>query len=145
MFVTRDRYVGGELGSLEDADTVCTQASIDGSPHRAILNGSTTTAAERIEILGPVFNTLGQVVATDAATLWSGMAAADVGFDENGDPISRADLAWIGSSDANCQDWSTPVFGDTADFGVPTDPNLWLGNGRQFQCGLGLHLYCISI
>ncbi len=145
MFVTQAEFTGGLIGSLEAADALCEAASLGGGPHMAILADSTRSPMDRIDIVGPVLNTLGEQVAAGAAELWSGIAATDVGFDENGDPISSNDLAWVGSAEANCMDWDTETFEDLGAFGVPTQPDQWLSAGDTFQCGLNLHIYCVSI
>jgi hypothetical protein len=103
-----------------------------------------TSWEDRITISGPVYNMNGDLFAEDATELWSGTAQSTPAFDESGTPAGQNDLVWTGSVDDNCQNWSTMVFDDAGAFGVPTDETLWLDAAQTFQCGLSLHLYCIS-
>src|SRR5258708_5184838 len=62
----------------------------------AILSNSTSNAIDRVPILGPVYNTRGELVATDAADMWDGTIAHAIQYDEVGGGISSNFSVWTG-------------------------------------------------
>ena len=129
---------------MTGADQICESEAGATSGWKAILRDSAQAFPERIDIAGPIYNSTGTLVADDAAELWSGTAQAPVNFDFDGNEIGGSPLAWTGTIADNCDDWDTAVFEDLGAFGVPYQTDTWLDSTSTFQCGLGLHLLCIS-
>ncbi len=92
VFVTSATF-NGNLGGLAGADDPCEAlASAAGrvGTWRAILSDSTTDASARITVTGPIRDTVGTLVANNAADLSDGSIASPIARDENGAAVVPA-------------------------------------------------------
>ncbi len=115
----------------------------------AILSADPTSAAARVNIQGPVFNTNNQLVAKDADALWSGQLVNPIDFDENSDLVPSGTQVWTGTnvngtpSGADANGWLNPS--GTATIGDATATNgNWIDAGVASASG-AYHLYAISL
>lgn|GEM_PF-2858100 len=105
IFVTRSRYESG-FGGLAGADAVCAQAAGDlgfTGTWQAILSDSSQSAAERLTIVGPILNPVGEVVAEDEADLFDGAIEGGVAYDQTGLPVVLGDV-WTGTDNDGSRD-----------------------------------------
>ena len=147
------------FGSLEAADWVCTFAAFNGGlvegwdgldlVYKAVLSSDTVHAADRTGVTGPVYNTNGDLLASDAADLWDGSLATPVGFDEFGNAIVGTGNTFSGSSVNGLSDT-----GATCDSWTDTWGPVKIGHAQDFSgawvsmtvttCENPARLYCIS-
>jgi hypothetical protein len=149
IFVT-STFVDGALGGLAGADAECqARAAAGGLPgtFAALLSDDNQAASTRITISGPVRDRMGQLVAADAAELWSGTLQLPVGYNESGADASGA--VWSGSTAAGlpkttCLNWSSNLnaeFGTQGNHGDVDATWLELSDDRCFKVK---SLFCIN-
>ena len=104
---------------------------------KAVLSTSTVDARDRINVQGPVYNTHGDLIATDAADLWDGSIANPIKYDESGVDAFGSVAVWTGTSRIgkatadNAGDWQDPT--KTATVGSLDSVNdSWIQSGSVF-------------
>jgi len=105
-----------------------------------------------VRILGPVYNTNGELVAHDAQQFWEGILETPMNYDETGAAVTTNTLAWTGTDgsgrynpDNSCQDWTTNSFfflGRTGSTGSVT-AGSWQSTASN-SCNVTRRLYGIS-
>lgn len=169
---TYDSVLGGLSGADAKCQSVATQTigPIDGRAYgmgqlggtwQAILSDSKISAKDRVNILGPVFNMNGKLLARNAADLWDGNINSPLEYDEKfsyGGAESKYDTYILTGTNpdgtkglATCHDWTSNFaeLGGGAKSGSTT--GSWLGDGALtsglgYGChGTSWHLYCISV
>ena len=65
--------------------------------YKAVLSTQTETAADRLDIQAPIYNTNGDLIATGEADLWDGSIAIPVGYDEFGNAVPVGTKVWSGT------------------------------------------------
>jgi hypothetical protein len=145
VFVTSAEVSAG-LGGVQGADDLCRrfgeEAGLEGR-YRAILVDSSTTLAERLEVLGPVENLLGETLAETPEAFFAGDLLAPNSVTENSEALPDAAVAWIGSSNLNCNDWS--VTADDINGGLTFVTNTgWTQQEANTSCVANVRLQCIS-
>lgn len=153
VFMTNGSYVGGTIGGLSGADTICnSEAGILGyaGTYKAILSDQTTGAAARLTFTYPITRASdGYVVAT--SNIWSGTLINAIG---------GAVGVWTGTyvtggtiSGHNCTSWTStsgdgvPGYGSQTNGGATNYWGSWLDNmsyGTGQSCASSYRLYCIS-
>jgi hypothetical protein len=114
-----------------------------GGTWRAVLYIAGQPPSSRITIDGPVQNILGQIIAADSASFFSGNASAPVAIDETGDAPADS-VVWLGDSQGNdCKTWTaeTTYLGGQA---VSTNQSSWLTAVSTAACTLSRSVYCVS-
>lgn len=153
LFRTSTIFLPGTIGSLANADAICTtrgRAStvIPGASSmnfKAVISDSTTDAKDRITVAYPVVDLSGAIVST--ANLFSSRLTG-VQYDEFG-AISN-NSAWTGSTDAGlkvastCNDWTTSVSGPSGRRGISTSSTSWWLDWSDWPCSFTAGLICIS-
>jgi len=130
-YVTNDTSVPpptpAEFGGIDAADWIVTyRAAFAGLVpgwngldlvYRSILSIDGDNAVDRLSIVGPVYNTNGDLLANDAADLWDGSLVNPVGYNEKGELIASNTQVWTGTgmfgtwaSGESCGDWDIPPF-----------------------------------
>ena len=104
---------------------------------KAVLSTSTVDARDRINVQGPVYNTHGDLIATDAADLWDGSIANPIRYDESGVDAFGTVAVWTGTSSNGkatsdtAGDWQDPT--KTATVGSADGVNeSWIQAGTVF-------------
>ena len=149
IFATTD-MIDGAFGGLESADMICQMHATAGGlvgEFKALLSDDSNSAASRLTISGPVYNTANELVADGSDALWSGALTNPVAYTEFG--VASMGPLWTGSttsgtSKTTCENWTTndnALFGSqgfrtSADFG-------WIDAGDD-RCFKAKSLYCIS-
>ncbi|MEM9410212.1 MAG: hypothetical protein AAGA30_03810 [Planctomycetota bacterium] len=107
---------------------------------RAVLSDSTANAIDHTNIVGPVYNVVGQRLANDAVDFFDGQLFHPIGFDEFGNPIDpQQDDFWSGSivgGVANfntCGNWDLQSTTLNTSSGSATSLN-WIFGGQTLQC-----------
>lgn len=106
--------------------------------YRAVLSDSTADAIDHTNIQGAVYNTNGDLLATDATDFFDGVLINPIGYDEFGNPISPSqDAMWSGTvvggaaSAFTCGNWDLTGI-DPATIGASaTNPSLFSGSSLQ--------------
>jgi len=119
--------------------------------YRSILSIDGDNAVDRLSIVGPVYNTNGDLLANDAADLWDGSLANPVGYDEKGILIASNTQVWTGtliigtwSSGQSCGDWDIPLSTEFGRQGNATlSNNQWIYGGLN-SCNNTARLYGLS-
>lgn len=156
VFVTSTTY-NGNLGGLAGADASCqSHASTASLPNPssfiALLGNSSIATSSRVNVVMPIENTNGEIIATSSADLWDSALANAIGYDEFGAPVSGSvwGSSWgngtivTGDPNQQCADWSSSsvtLWGWRGN-STSTDVN-WVKSGQD-RCNLLLRLYCIS-
>lgn len=157
VFVTSGTY-DGDLGGVVGADAKC-QAEADTAlltgTWKAILSGSAENASDRV-VIGedaPVYNMIGEVVATGPGEFWSGTIAHELAYDVSGTLLPLAQV-WTGSTSSGetmgnlwtCFDWSSSSALESGRWGMPgdtTNPGRWI-SANSSHCAFNNSLLCIS-
>lgn len=154
VFVTTATY-NGNLGGLSGADAKC-QSEADGAllggTWKAILSNGGVSAASRISIAAaaPVYNMLGELVATGPGELWSGTVLNKLAYDTSGNLLPLTEV-WTGSNGnglgaaEHCLDWFIDAGVQIGIWGMPADltPTSWI-SASTHTCDNLLSLLCIS-
>jgi len=105
-----------------------------------------------VRILGPVYNTNGELVAHDAQQFWEGILETPMNYDETGAAVTENTLAWTGtngggrwSTNDSCNDWTTNSFFFTGRTGesLSTTSGSWQSSASN-SCNVTRRLYGIS-
>jgi hypothetical protein len=156
------------FGGVEGGDAICAELGkvVDGArAWMVVLSSSTVDARDRIEVKGPIYNLMGEVVAKDAAELWGAATTrlthavkwTERGFDTSKDIIEALGIevstVWSGSTAdgkytseiGSCSDWTSVEFEGHAAAGH-SDRNdaSWIGGSRKVSCSHMGRLFCIS-
>jgi hypothetical protein len=151
----KDAHVWGGIGAADylineaasDAGYLTSWNSTD-TTWKAIISTSNQNARDRFEVLGPIYNTIGELVATDATDLWDGSLRAPIQYTESGmfafnilGVLTGTNQygAWSGNS---ADDWSDPTAVGTAGVLDATNSD-WVSAGNALG-GLFGRLYGIS-
>ena len=156
FMVTGDRAVNGFTG-LTEADGLCGEEAnvayglMGAVTYKAILSDSTTDAKDRIEIVGPVKNLEGEIVANNAEEFWSGSLQNAVRDKVTG--VITNVFSWTGTSADGtgygttardyCGDWTEATWTPVRAGNNVTSNSRWL-NARNISCRAAFPLYCIS-
>ena len=113
----------------------------------AVLSDPTANAKDRISITEPLYNTHGDLIATDQADLWDGSIQNPVEYDEHGNPVTGSTLVWTGTMSngdvyygQTCGDWNISNNSASGSLGDATkSDNGWLLAKAQ-ACSLTAHL-----
>ncbi len=133
-------------GLLEPFEPFFPGTSWDGNIiYKAVLSTQAETAFDRLDIQAPIYNTNGDLIATDQADLWDGNISNPVGYDEFCTAVPVGTRVWSGSveqgiwSGNSCGDWNDP--NRNASLGVTSliGPG-WLNGGQQV-CAQPARLY----
>jgi hypothetical protein len=150
------------FGGMEGADWIASLAAyssgllwdwdgVSPSPWRAIISTNAVSAIDRLDIRGPIYNRLGELVATGKEDFFDGTLSASPGFDEFGNDLRGSSLeVWTGTlstgvHSANTADsWTNPLASSGAQFGLlsATD-STWLDAGVHPANGVA-RLYVIG-
>lgn len=133
IFLTSSGYVGGTLGGLSGADTICnthaTAANLGGT-WKAWLSDSSNNAIDRISDVGPWYDVTQNILLFNNKTNLTTTPANGIGWTEFGIFVPSSGAIWTGTNagglkNANtCGNWSSTAArgeeGDTYDTG-----NAW--------------------
>jgi hypothetical protein len=147
VFVTADAaLVIADFGGLADADALCAaqaeNAGLAGT-FVAILVSSSTDLEDRLEIRGPIFNTIGEMLAAGPEDFADGDLLGPNLIDAGGNEVTSNLQAWFGDANLNCADWtsgSPDVEGVVADL----SKTGWSRPVVGIECAARVHLQCIS-
>jgi hypothetical protein len=152
------------FGGIEGADWIASLAvfnanllfdwnGLDPSPWRAIISTSTVSAIDRLDIRGPIFNRLGELVATDKEDLFDGTLSATVAYDEFGNDLRFLGTnleVWTGTlpsgvrASNTAEDWTNPSALSSAQVGLTSSTDsTWLDSGVHPADGIA-RLYVIG-
>ncbi|MEZ6116209.1 MAG: PKD domain-containing protein [Pirellulaceae bacterium] len=148
-----------QIGGFASADYHCTDEAFKAGLHadwdgitavyKAILSSNEVNARDRFSIIGPVYNTNGQLLAWNRNDFWDGQLEHAVQFDANGRAITGSTDVWTGtdafgrSTQATANNWTTAL--SDASIGNATRSNAdWLLSNVATAAAPG-RLYCISI
>ncbi|MEM9410208.1 MAG: dockerin type I domain-containing protein [Planctomycetota bacterium] len=107
---------------------------------RAVLSDSTANAIDHTNIVGPVYNVVGQRLANDAVDFFDGELFHPIGFDEFGNPIDpEQDDFWSGTAVGGvanlntCGNWDlqSTILNTLSGSATSLD---WVFGGQTFQC-----------
>ena len=116
--------------------------------YKALISTDIVNARDRMEIIGPVYNRNGDLLATDSADFWDGSLIAPVTYNEFGTALVANTPFWTGSdfngfcSSQNCLNWSATTSQLSA-VGFSSATNLWF-NQAQLGCSQARRLLGIS-
>jgi|GEM_PF-6470627 len=118
---------------------------------QAILSDSQDgDAITRLNIGGPIYNTQGELVATDKADMFDGAISAPILYDEFGNEVTGNLDAWSGTGSSgfwtglSCNDWDDPSSSNEADIGVVgSASSSWILSGFK-SCNESARLYAVS-
>jgi hypothetical protein len=168
MIFASHKVYAPNFGGVEGGDAICAELGkvVDGArAWIALLSGSTVDVRDRIEVKGPIYNLMGEVVATDAAALWGAATTqlthsvnwTEKGFDTSKDIIEALDIevstVWTGSTAdgrytseiGSCSDWTSVAFEGHAAAGHSDRSDAsWIGGSRKVSCSHMGRLLCIS-
>ncbi len=115
--------------------------------YKALLSDSGSSARDRLAISSQIFNTAGELVASDSADLWDGSIENPIAFDEFGLAVT-SNVVWTGSVPSGdftseaCDDWADDgSSGGTGDASMTNA--LWIEAGG-IDCTEPARLYAIS-
>ena len=117
----------------------------------AVLSIPGDNACDRIPITAPLYNTHGDLIATDQADLWDGSIHNPVAYDEHGNLITGSTKVWTGSfqngsaySGYTCGNWNIANNSSSGSLGDATKSNgVWLYASTE-ACSLTARLYGIT-
>jgi hypothetical protein len=140
--------LGGRAGANGTCQDLASEAGLDGS-WVALLSTQDGDAIDTVGIAGPVYNMLGEIVATGPADLWDGTIENHFRQDENGNLVGQR--GWTGtladgtSSGELCDDWSTQTGGFKGTLGDSFSMDSgWVDDGTG-GCGQSFHVFCVSL
>lgn len=152
IFVTKNKYNGGEFGGTTGADTTCAAiASAKGfaGVYRAWLSTETTDAISRIQGNGP-WRRLNddEVVFKDRGAL-GGVPLVPVLFDEEGTSVANNSNAWTGTSiggtrsSSTCSNWASSDGALEGGYGLADkSDSTWTAAGGE-PCNDFVRLLCL--
>jgi len=156
VFVTSNSSIPASTGDQFDDVVTSLADSIGLNPTgvewQAIVSTSTLDARDKVRILGPVYNTNGELVAHDAQQFWEGILETPMNYDETGALVTSNTTAWTGTGGDGrhvgndcCEDWSTNSFFFTGRTGsvTSTSAGAWQSIGSN-SCNVTRRLYGIS-
>ena len=118
--------------------------------YKAVLSNEFVDARDRIGLEGPLYNTAGELLAADAAELFSTGVRTPIAYDERGNLITSGFDVWTGSNGFgiwngfSCGDWDEPTSAMLGEIGaVNATVSNWITAGTR-QCHLNARLYGIS-
>jgi hypothetical protein len=149
LFVTSTFYTGN-LGGQTGADAKCQSAATSGGlsgTFEAFLGYTSLDPKDEFAILGPVFNTQGELIASNRNDLWDNSIANNIMYDENGNSPGNVEV-WSGmyssglAHGSNCTDWtSTSGSGmDGRNYYSNDDWSEYVARG----CSSNYPIYCID-
>lgn len=146
VFVTSTVYASA-FGGLAMADTACAQraaaAALPGT-WIALLNDDQTEVADRITLVGPIYNMAEELVAMNEDELYGGTAQNPVVYDEEGQDVGDG-WAWIGGGGDSCDNWTSAAEFTYGRYAIPAQADSWFwGEGVTDCFGVEAHLYCID-
>ena len=113
-------------------------------------SGGPRSAFDLLNIGGPIYDTVGQLIATDKADLFDGTIGAPLNHTEHGVPHTGTTSVWTGTtilgnwSADSCSDWNTASAGQTASIGrTDTSTDSWTLT-NLLSCNSSARLYAIS-
>jgi hypothetical protein len=156
LFATSSTFTGSQIGSLENADDICTLNAFIGNlipdwngidrTYRAVLSTSSVNAKDRVVTDRSIFNRNNQLI-TFGSGLWTGVLVNAVQYDENGSLIGSAPV-WSGSnSDGtfaadHCSDWTSDAgLGAT---GLSDKNDATFISNESLGCSTPQRLYCLG-
>lgn len=150
-FITAATHMG-DLEGLTGADSICQgeadSASLDGT-FMAILSDSEENAKNRIEILGNVFDTNGNLIASNSTDFWDGTLGNSIKYTASGSELTSKNT-WTGSDGTGtystnaCSDWRNKTGTVNGSFGINSNTDsTWLSSATS-TCSTANYLYCIS-
>ncbi len=113
----------------------------------ALLSTNTVNMNARATILGPVYNTAGELLATGRADFFDGTLEHAIGYDQYGQPVSGE--VWTGSfnngakTTFSCSNWTSNSSGLGGTVGTATISNGPFQTGSP-NCNKSEHLYALS-
>lgn len=155
-FITSTLY-NGNLGGVTGADQKCQERATaaglaNPSSYRAIISTSTQSAYDRLVINGPIYNTLGALVAANKADFWDSQWSADDLMRKTESGNNFLDYVWTGIDGGNggiasnnCSNWTS-----TSGSGQIGWPDRKDSNGDDVfdissrSCSATQPLYCLS-
>ena len=135
-----------DFATLSIADMHCqelAEAAKRSGTWKALLVDANHKLVDRIQITKPVFNTRSQLVATDSSEFFSGRARAAVTATESGGS-PKDTVAWVGSADANCENWTTTSSMFSATQTLSSQLDGWLFGVNAGPCNLQRSVFCID-
>ena len=144
--LTPDEFMTGDPNTPWDFLSGHWQAVLSDSG----LSGDGGDARDRLTIDGPVYNTQGELVATDLDDLFDGQIDAPILYDETGAEVTGNLSVWSGTTPAgvwggqSCGDWDNPSSSNSGDTGIAGATNsTWILGGFS-SCNQSARLYGIS-
>ncbi len=116
--------------------------------YKALISTNDVNARDRMEIVGPVYNRNGDLLATDSADFWDGYLLSPVNYNEFGTALQANSPFWTGSdfngyqSSQCCQNW-TQTTSQIGAVGYSSAADLWF-NQAQLSCSQARRLMGIS-
>lgn len=148
--------IGNAFGGLLAADLLVTQAAASAGlvpgwngqdrVFKALLSSDSVNARDRVAIQAPVYNTVGQLLATDHADLWDGTLSAGVNYSESRQSLPPVSLFWTGSNAfgnalATASSWTQTA--GQANIGASNFTSNWFSFG-QINATTSNHLAAIG-
>lgn len=145
----------GELGKTINATASWT----------ALLSTTKVHAKDRVAIVGPIYNVMGDLIASDGPGLWLAVDGAkhgkikwtERGFDTSAYvfPALKIEInnVWTGSTSRGeynathgaCKDWTSVTYEDRgANGSADSDSGRWMDVDRNVACSQLARIYCLS-